>query len=259
MYDHYLYFPATAALYTLSVVTVLVLVAGILASVTLWMKGTAPSLHHSVNVPAVIKAFFFECLLQVQILRVSFVRWLMHFCIFIGFMGLFAQTSLMAVMSHFVPPDTLVAQTFFVSAEQPLAGAGARILDLWGDVFGLLLLAGLCIAIVRRYIVRAAQLETILKDTVALTLLTVIAVTGFVCEGLRLTDPAYGPVASYSFAGSLLAGIFRGMGWSAASYQMWVWTHAVISLFFCAYIPFSKAWHIFVSPLEIVLDASERA
>lgn len=259
MYDNYLYFPATAALYTLSVVTVLVLVAGILASVTLWMKGKAPSLHHRLNVPAIIRAFFLECLLQVQILRVSFVRWLMHFCIFIGFMGLFAQTSLMAMMSHFVPPDTFIAKTFFISETEPLAGAGARVLDVWGDVFGLLLLAGLCIAIVRRYIVRASQLETILKDTVSLTLLTVIALTGFLCEGLRLTDPAYAQVAAYSFVGNMLAGIFTGMGWSAASYHAWVWTHAVISLFFCAYIPFSKAWHIFVSPLEIVLDASERA
>lgn len=259
MYDNYLYFPATATLYTMSVITVLVLLAGIFASVTLWMKGKAPSLHHRLQPTAIIKAFIFECLFQVQILRVSFVRWLMHFCIFIGFLGLFAQTALMAFMSHFVPSDTIVAKTFFVSDESPVGGIGARVLDLWGDVFGLLLLTGLAIAIIRRYIVRAPQLETLIKDTLSLTLLTVIALTGFLCEGLRLTNPAYAQVAAYSFVGNLLAGIFKSFGWSAASYHGWVWTHAVISLFFCAYIPFSKAWHIFVSPIEIVLDASERA
>jgi heterodisulfide reductase subunit E len=259
MYDNYLYFPATAALYTLSVVTILFLIAGIFASVTLWMKGKAASLHHPLNLRAVIRAFILDCIFQVQILKISFVRWLMHFCIFIGFMGLFAQTSLMAIMSHFVPPDTFIAQTFFVSEENRLAGAGGRVLDVWGDVFGLMLVVGLAIAIIRRYVVRSKQLETMLKDTVSIALLTVIALTGFLCEGLRLTDPAYADIAAYSFAGNFLAGIFKSMGWTAAPYSVWVWIHALISLFFCGYIPFSKAWHVFVSPIEIVLDASERA
>lgn len=259
MYDNYLYFPATAALYTVSVITVLVLLAGVLASITLWMKGKAPSLHHRLRIGAILRAFIFECLLQIQILRVSFVRWIMHFCIFIGCLGLFAQTALMAFMSHFVPPDTFIAKTFFVSPGNRLGGTGARVLDMWGDLFGLLLITGIVIALVRRYIVRPRQLETILKDTISITLLTLIALTGFLCEGLRLTDPVYAQVASYSFVGNLLAGIFKSFGWSAASYYGWVWTHATISLFFCAYIPFSKAWHIFVSPIEIVLDASERA
>jgi len=242
-----------------SVITVLILIAGVFASLTLWMKGKAPSLHHRLNIPALVRAFFLECLLQVQILKISFVRWIMHFCIFIGFLGLFAQTALMAFMSHFVPPDTAIAKTFFVSQDNPLGGTGARILDMWGDVFGLLLLTGLAIAIVRRYVLRVPQLETILKDTLSLTLLTIIGLTGFICEGLRLTDPAYASVAAYSFVGNFLAGVFTSLGWSAGSYQNWVWTHALISLFFCAYIPYSKAWHIFVSPIEIMLDASERA
>jgi len=258
MYDSYLYFPATAALYTVSVITCLFLVAGIFSSATLWMKGKAASLHHGLNIPAIIKAFVLDCILQVQILKISFVRWIMHFCIFIGFMGLFAQTTVMAIMSHFVPPDTFLAKTFF-AVENRLGGTGSRVLDVWGDVFGLMLVAGLAIAIVRRYIVRSKQLDTIIKDTVSIALLTAIALTGFLCEGLRLTGSAYADVAAYSFAGNFLAGIFKGLGWTAASYNVWVWVHAIISLFFCGYIPFSKAWHVFVSPIEIVLDASERA
>ena len=258
MYDSYLYFPATAALYALSVLTALVLIAGIFSSVTLWFKGKAPILHHGLNTGAIVKAFIFDCLLQLQILKISFVRWLMHFCIFIGFMGLFAQTSVMALASHFLPPDTALARTMF-NNEINVGGAGARIFDVWGDFFGLMLLTGLAIAIVRRYIVKTKQLETLTKDTVSICLLTTIALTGFLCEGLRLTDPLYAGVAEYSFAGNIIAGIFKSMGLTAASYKAWVWLHAFISLFFCAYIPFSKAWHVFVSPIEIVLDASERA
>lgn len=258
MYDSYLYFPATAALYTLSVLTVLVLIAGVFSGVTLWFKGKAPSLHQALKPGAMVKALVLDCLLQVQILKVSFVRWLMHFCIFIGFMGLFAQTSVMAIASHFLPPDTALAKSMF-TVENELGGFGARVLDVWGDLFGLMLIAGLAIAIVRRYVVKTKQLETITKDTVSISLLTIIALTGFLCEGLRLTNPLYADVAAYSFVGSILAGLFKAVGITHASYNGWVWMHAVVSLFFCAYIPFSKAWHVFVSPIEIVLDASERA
>jgi heterodisulfide reductase subunit E len=258
MYDSYLYFPATAALYTLTVFIVLVFIAGAFASVTLWFKGKAPSLHHGLNIPALVKAFIFDCLLQVQILKISFVRWLMHFCIFIGFMGLFAETTVMALASHFLPPGTALAKTMFNHVDK-VGGFGARVLDVWGDFFGLMLVVGLVIAIVRRYIIKTKQLETIQKDTLSLCLLTTIALTGFLCEGLRLTSPVFASVAAYSFVGNALAGIFSSMGWTAATYKSWVWLHAIVSLFFCGYIPFSKAWHIIVSPIEIVIDASERA
>ena len=109
----YLYFEATATLYTLTVVTVIFLIAGVLCSVVLWKKGKAKSLHHRINSAAIVKAFFLNCILQVQILRISFVRWLMHFCIFIGFLGLLAQTSVMAFMSHFLPTDSAIGKTFF--------------------------------------------------------------------------------------------------------------------------------------------------
>ncbi|MCP4717146.1 MAG: hypothetical protein GY868_18640 [Deltaproteobacteria bacterium] len=248
----YLYFEATAALYTLTVVTVMLMIAGVLSSVVLWKKGKAASLHHDLNIPAVIKAFICDVVLQLQILKISFVRWLMHFCIFIGFMGLLAQTTLMAFLSHFLPADSFLSQTFFV-------GGGARVLDVWGDIFGLLLVVGLAIAILRRYIVKAEQLETIAKDTLSIVLLTVIALSGFMAEAFRLMDPQYASIAWYSFAGYTLTSVLQALGIGAMSFKLWVWIHALVSLFFMAYIPFSKAWHIIVSPIEIMIDASERA
>lgn len=255
MYANKLYFEATALLYTLSVVMVLIIIAGMMASVSLWMKGKQPSLHHRLNIAAIIKSFICDVILQIQILKISFIRWLMHFCIFIGFMGLLAETSLMAFMSHFLPPDNFLTKTFFDYEN----GGGARILDVWGEIFGLMLLTGLTIAIFRRYIIPAKQLDTIIKDTISILLLTAIALTGFFCEAVRLTDPQFQAVASYSFVGNTLAGILESIGLDSLNYKFWVWVHAIISMLFLAYIPFSKAWHIFVSPLEIVIDASERA
>ena len=248
----YLYFEATVALYTLTVITLIFLTAGVFASVILWRKGKAKSLHNKLNIPAIIKAFVLNCVLQVQILQISFIRWLMHFCIFTGFMGLLAQTFFMALMSHFIPADSFLARTFF-------KGGGSVVLDVWGDVFGVMLLVGIAVALVRRYITRTKQLDTILKDTVSIALLAVIAVSGFLCEAFRLMDPQYASVAWYSFAGYTLTNFLKALGIGAMDYKVWVWIHAIISLFFIGYIPFSKAWHIFVSPIEIVIDASERA
>ncbi|MBM4309676.1 MAG: hypothetical protein FJ119_01845 [Deltaproteobacteria bacterium] len=248
----YLYFEATAALYTATVIAVLLCFAGIFTTLALWRKGKAKSLHHKLNSAAVARSFITDVVFQAQILKISFVRWLMHFCIFIGFMGLLAQTSLMAFISHFTSPGSFLAQSFF-------HGGGARVLDVWGDVFGLTMLFGLAIAIIRRYVVKAKQLETITKDTTSLVLLTAIGLTGFLCEAFRLMDPQYADVAWYSFAGMALSQLLQSAGITSANYIVWVWVHAVISFIFIALIPSSKAWHIFVSPIEIVLDASERA
>ena len=176
----------------------------------------------------------------------------MHFCIFIGFMGLLAQTSLMAFISHFTSPDSFLAQSFF-------HGGGARVLDVWGDLFGVTMMLGLVIALCRRYVFKVQQLETIAKDTTSLVLLTVIGLTGFMSEAFRLMDPQYADVAWYSFAGMALSQGMQAIGISSMNYAFWVWVHAVASFIFIAFIPFSKSWHIFVSPIEIVLDASERS
>jgi len=248
----YLYFEATAVLYTLTVIAVLVCLAGVLTTLALWRRGKAKSLHHGLHPAAVVRAFITDVVFQAQILKISFIRWLMHFCIFIGFMGLLAQTSLMAFISHFSPPDSFLAASFF-------RGGGSRVLDVWGDVFGLILLLGLLVAIIRRYVVKAKQLDTITRDTTSLVLLTAIGLTGFLSEAFRLMDPQYADVAWYSFAGMTLSQLLQAVGIGASSYTFWVWLHAGISFIFIAFIPFSKAWHIIVSPIEIVLDASERA
>ena len=72
------------------------------------------------------------------------------------------------------------------------------LLDVWGDVFGVILMVGLVIALVRRYVIRSKQLDTVLKDTVAIVLLSIIVVTGFMCEAFRLMDPQYASVAAFS-------------------------------------------------------------
>ena len=247
----YMYFEATTLLYALTILTLIILFIGIYSSIHLWRKGKAPSLHHKLSYSSIFKALILDVLLQVQLFKQSLLRWIMHICIFWGFLGLLAHTTFLAIMSHLVPQNLSFSQFIFL-------GPGRRFLDAWGDLWGFILFIGIVIAILRRYIFKAEQLDTIASDTTAILFLLFIALTGFICEAQRLATVPFEPYLRYSFIGSPLASLIRSMSFLAFDYNSMVWIHTLISLVFIGYIPFSKMWHIFVSPVEIALDASEK-
>lgn len=247
----HMYFKATALLYTLTVFTIIILLVGIYANIYLWRKGKAKSLHHKLHYGSMIKALILDALLQAQLFKQNIVRWLMHFCIFWGFLGLLAHTTLLAIMSHFLSPNLSFTQYIFL-------GPGRQILDVWGDLWGIILFVGISIALLRRYIFKTEQLDTIASDTTAILFLLFIALTGFFSEAQRLAALDFEPYMRYSFIGCPLASLIRAMPSLTINYYSIVWIHTLISLVFLAYIPFSKMFHVFVSPVEIALDASEK-
>ncbi len=102
------------------------------------------------------------------------------------------------------------------------------------------------------------QLDTISSDTTAILFLLFISLTGFFSEAQRLAALDFEPYMRYSFIGCPLASLIRSMPSLTINYYSIVWIHTLISLVFLAYIPFSKMFHVFVSPVEIALDASEK-
>ena len=247
----HMYFKATALLYALSLFTLIILLVGIYANVYLWRKGKAKSLHHKLRYGPMLKALILDGLLQVQLFKQSILRWVMHLCIFWGFLGLLAHTTFLAIMSHFLSPHLSFTQYIFL-------GPGRQILDVWGDLWGFILLIGIAIALLRRYIFKAEQLNTIASDTTTILFLLFIVLTGFFAEAQRLAPLDVEPYMRYSFIGSPLASWIRAMPSLAINYYSIVWIHTLISLVFLAYIPFSKMFHALVSPVEIALDASEK-
>lgn len=248
---HYLYFEATLALYLLTVITFIFFFAGVFVTISLWRRGKAKSLYHKVSIAAILKAFILNVILQGQIIQFSFIRWFMHFCIFIGFIGLLALTAWEAFLADIMPANSELVRIFFNNG-------GNYVLDVWGEVFGTMLLAGLIIAILRRYVFKVSQLDTIIKDTVSITLLTVITLSGFIAEAFRLMAAAWSPDLYYSFTGLMFAKVFTTAGIPVMNYKLFVWIHGLFAMFFIAIIPFSKMWHAFASPIEILLDASEK-
>jgi Fe-S oxidoreductase/nitrate reductase gamma subunit len=110
---------------------------------------------------------------------------LMHQAMFWGMVFLFIGTVLAAIDQH--GANLLFGRQF-------LSGRFYLLFEFVLDVFGVVLIAGVAMAACRRYILRPARLQakrtaTSLWDAFPfLTLLGLIAVTGFLVEGLRIAE-----------------------------------------------------------------------
>ena len=252
----YMYYEAQWSLYVLTVITTAIFLVGVYANVYLIRRGKARSLTYKFNPGAMLKALIVNVIFQRKLLKQSSLRWFMHISIFWGFMGLLAHTTLLAYFAHFASPDSPAAKFFFTP------GSGGRLfLDFWGDFWGMFILVGCSIAIYRRYVSKTQQLDTILADTLAVWLLFSITATGFFCEAVRFVHVPPSPEYAYSFLGyplsKLLLAFIPPNSLKALKYTEQVRTHLILGIFLILYIPFSKMWHIFVSPIEVLLDESE--
>ena len=145
---------------------------------------------------------------------------MMHALIFGGFGLLLVGTSLDAVHTH---------------VYHFLEGNVYLVFSLATDVGGLLVLGGLGMAAYRRYVMKPAKLNNMLDDGVALTLLAVIVVTGFMVEGLRIATTeldAHPGWAVWSPVGFIFAQAFHPLGENVnltLHQELW-WGHMLISM-----------------------------
>ncbi len=124
---------------------------------------------------------------------------IIHFLIFSGCIVLFIGTVLEAASHYFY---------------EFLEGGVYLGFSLVLDIFGLLLIIGVILAMYRRYIQKPDRLDNRMEDLMALLLLLILAVSGFVVEGLRIaatelkTSPDW---AVWSPGGYVLALGFSGL------------------------------------------------
>ena len=185
---------------------------------------------------------------------------LMHFGIFWGMVVLLIGTVTVTVEED-------ILRIFFPSM-MFLHGDVYVAFSIFMDLFGLIVLAGLLVMIGRRIYLKKERMNydtvkrknikkvSILDDWFFIFLLLVIIVGGFVLEGLRLL--ADGILSEpYSFLGTAFAFFFQSIGISSAAadaaFAPYWWFHGIVGLIFVAYLPFSKALHIFSGFLSIML------
>jgi heterodisulfide reductase subunit C/nitrate reductase gamma subunit len=117
----------------------------------------------------IISSFFMDLLLQKRILDKSLLRWTTHTLIFFGFMLLFFMHALgTAINSN------------YVSTQNPYL--------VLRNIFGLMVLAGLALAIYRRVSFRSLRLKSALSDWAAIIIIAAIIISGILLEGAKMSS-----------------------------------------------------------------------
>jgi nitrate reductase gamma subunit len=122
-----------------------------------------------------IKVLILDVILQRRILKEDALRWVMHMLIFVGFMALLLIHAFATEngQSHFLFDE-------FYSTAQPFL--------FLRNLFGLMVFAGVAIAIYRRRILKIPRLRTNAMDVYAIWIVAVIMITGFLLEGAKIVS-----------------------------------------------------------------------
>jgi len=163
----------------------------------------------SAKILTLIKIFFLDILLQRKVLNEDTFRWLTHILIYVAFMLLLFMHAL----------DKFITSAIFSNYSATL-----NPFLFLRDLFGTLVIIGICMAIYRRFILRPPRVKTNPMDTYAILLIAIIMVSGIILEGTK--------IGSYSLYKDMVtdyAGIEEGEEEFKALTAFWVDKFGTIS------------------------------
>jgi heterodisulfide reductase subunit E len=177
-----------------------------------------------------IRTLILDVLVLRRTLARSPIRWIMHICMFYGFLTLAALSGLglfMDIIEHF---DLLGL------AEQAEMVKGY--MELPFDIFGYLLLIGATIAIFRRILIKFVRDNTSAYDAFLIGAVFLITITGFYAEWLRGNAFLVGDAFAYPIYAPHFALI-----------------HTLLALGLFAFVlPWSKYIHIIATPMTLLAN-----
>jgi Fe-S oxidoreductase len=177
---------------------------------------------------------------------------MMHAFILWGFLTLLIGTTILAIDKYAYKPIT--GESFYV-------GDFFLSYSFVMDLMGLLFVCGVSIAIYRRYVVRNERLwgkHTSYEDDLFIWSLFVLGVGGFLLESMRIVSWQGGPQAfeQVSFVSYFLATTFTTAGLTSEVatdiYPAFWWSHTLVALWFIAWIPYAKPFHMLSSFANVV-------
>ena len=127
----------------------------------------------SAKILGLFKALMLDVLLQSRTFRESFSRWLAHMLIFYGFMLLLLMHALEGVVSEaiFSGYYSTINPFFFLR-----------------DFFAAMVLAGVILAAIRRYLAKPQRLRSAGMDHYAIMIVAAIMLSGIFLEGLKIAS-----------------------------------------------------------------------
>lgn len=231
-------------LYLLSFVSIALFFYGFWRHIRFWRRGRSP--YRVDNIPQRLKNFLTFGVATKKVAAENQPAGLMHLNLMWGMIILFVGTALATI-------DWDITRTLL--DWRLLQGAFYFLYKSVLDIFGLLALLGLAVAIFLRYIQRPRRLwgygegKWHLDDDLwVLASFTLLVLTGFTIESLRIaaTLPDW---AVYSPIGSTLSNLWAPLDEGGIrAIHLGVWSfHAGLTLFWIAYLPYTKFFHIFSS------------
>ena len=196
--------------------------------------------------------FLLDGVLHRPVFRESRIRWLTHSLMFLAFLARMMLGIVTWVLALIVPTAPLT---------RILVDKSAPGVAFVYDLLALLVILGALLAIYRRFIVRDKQLVTIGQDTLAIALLGLIFLLGFVVEGARIVTTNLHPsLAVYSFVGYLFSLLLRLIPVAWGAVYSWLWyAHVALVAGLIAYLPFSKFFHVLISPWIAAINSALKA
>lgn len=236
-------------LFLLTAVAMAVFAYGLYRRWQMWSALGKPEIRWD-NLKERIKAILWNGLLQVKTWKDPYPG-IIHGLIFFGFFVLLFGAIFDAGEFHITEP--LFNWSF-------LRGRFYLGFSFLMDLFGLLVLIGVILAMDRRYVTKPDRLgykgkpDNTSDDAIVLLLIGAIIVTGFIIEALRIyvTNPSW---ETWSFVGWLLSQTFAGIDYGTAKilHKVSWWMHALLALGFIAYIPYSRLVHMITTPANLFM------
>lgn len=178
---------------------------------------------------------------------------IMHTCIYVSFIVLTLVTLTLAV-------DDYLPLFFGSDAEHAfLTGNVYLVYSLIGDVFGIVGLVGVGMAVYRRYVAPPPKItwdRRSTEDAIIVGVLGVVLFSGFLVEGMRIAAteiPQGNETWSYwSPGGWVIAKIAGGMSISAIEnvHQVFWWSHVVLAFGLLTMMAMTKFRHIVFAPVN---------
>lgn len=252
--------PVIAAFYVLIALTLAVFFYGLWRRVRKFRRGHGRSPLPLRELPRRLWRAFWTIASHTTIGRDDLYVRTAHFLTFWGFAALFIATAILTIEYDFA---RRVSEGFW-------KGAFFLAYEVFADTGGIFLVTGVLMLMVRRWILRPFRLGYARVDLPAdrysradytrgdaffLVALLALALTGFLLEGARIAAVPP-PFAGFSFAGSAVGALLSSVGITGPAAEAlraytW-WLHALASLGFVAYLPYSKGVHMFLDIATLV-------
>lgn len=230
-------------MYVLLVPTVLVAGYGVYRHVLRWRRGLPAQRFDQPlrRIGLVVR----HGLLQQKTLRERYAG-VLHAFIFYGMIVLTIATIVVMIDADFGIP--IMRGNFYLYFQ-----------SLTVDIFGVLVLVGLGMAMFRRWVSRPRKLVYTDEATWILISLFVISFTGFLLEGWRIavTNDPWGSWSPFgNLTAKLSAPLMSDSAMQTAHRGMW-WFHLALVFGFIAWAPYTKMIHVLTAPLNIYTASLE--